>query len=269
VTPLDMGPTGLHWTSTFNYGHNSSRVLSLTPSVSTITLASTWGANIEARVGQPYGTIFGYAYARDPQTHQILVDPESGYPEVSSTRQVLGNLQPKWTGGWSNDFRWRNFSLSALLDFHVGGQILSISNMFGDYAGVFQESLQGREVDWNNPGVVVKGLNANTRQPNTVAVNPEVYWEDGLFELHERWVYNDTWTKLRELRFGVDLPQRWSNRFNATAMNLSFIGRNLYTWTNVPNIDPEFAYSTGNAQGYEFAALPNQRSVGVALRITP
>jgi len=53
------------------------------------------------------------------------------------------------------------------------------------------------------------------------------------------------------------------------AVNLSFVARNLYTWTNVPNIDPEFAYSTGNSQGMEFAALPNARSVGFNVRITP
>jgi hypothetical protein len=53
------------------------------------------------------------------------------------------------------------------------------------------------------------------------------------------------------------------------AVNVAFVGRNLYTWTNVPNIDPEFAYSTGNLQGMEFAALPNARSIGLNVRVTP
>jgi hypothetical protein len=57
--------------------------------------------------------------------------------------------------------------------------------------------------------------------------------------------------------------------FNARAVNVSLIGRNLKTWTNVPNIDPEFSYTVGNFQGIEFAALPNARTWGLSFRITP
>jgi hypothetical protein len=47
------------------------------------------------------------------------------------------------------------------------------------------------------------------------------------------------------------------------------VGRNLWTKSNVPNIDPEFTYDDGNVQGLEFAPLPNPRSIGFNLRITP
>jgi hypothetical protein len=75
--------------------------------------------------------------------------------------------------------------------------------------------------------------------------------------------------KLRELRIGIDLPARWASRIRAQSATVSFVGRNLLLWTNVPNIDPEFSYTTGNYQGAEFAALPNPRSIGVNFRITP
>jgi hypothetical protein len=40
--------------------------------------------------------------------------------------------------------------------------------------------------------------------------------------------------------------------------------------SSIPNIDPEFSYSTANSGGFaEFAALPNARSVGLTLRVTP
>jgi hypothetical protein len=129
--------------------------------------------------------------------------------------------------------------------------------------------LVGREVDWNNPGIVFKGIDTKTGKPNTINVTAEQYYQDALFQLHEPFIYKDTYTKLRELRVGYDLPQRFASRMYSRAVNVAFVGRNLYTWTKVPNIDPEFAYSTGNSQGMEFAALPNARSIGLNVRVTP
>jgi hypothetical protein len=82
-------------------------------------------------------------------------------------------------------------------------------------------------------------------------------------------VYDDTWTKLREVRLSYELPVRIANKMYAQSASIALVGRNLVTWTNVPNIDPEFGYSTGNYQGMEFAALPNPRSIGFSIRLTP
>jgi hypothetical protein len=52
-------------------------------------------------------------------------------------------------------------------------------------------------------------------------------------------------------------------------LNIALFGRNLWTSTKVPNIDPEFAMQAGNFQGVEFAALPNPKSFGISLQVTP
>jgi hypothetical protein len=52
-------------------------------------------------------------------------------------------------------------------------------------------------------------------------------------------------------------------------VNVAFVGRNLALWTNVPNIDPEFAYNNSNNQGIEYGVVPNARSLGFNVRITP
>jgi hypothetical protein len=141
--------------------------------------------------------------------------------------------------------------------------------MFGEYTGVLGNTTLGREVEWNNPGIVVQGLNDNAaRTPNTTNVTSEAYFQS-FFRLHERYIYDDTWYKLREVRVGYDLPQRFARRLYASSANIAVIGRNLFTITDVPNIDPEFAYTTGNYQGMEFAALPNPRSIGFSVRLTP
>ncbi len=265
LTVIPFRSNDAEWTSTFNYGTNQGKVVELYPGLQTIVLGGTWAATVEARVGEPYGTIRGYAYARDSATGQILTS--GGLPQFGAL-SVLGNVQPKWTGGWNNTLRYKSFTLNALLDTHVGGSIFSVTNMFGEYTGVLGNTLEGRQNDWNNPGVVFNGLDMDTGKPNTESVTSEDYFQN-YFELHERYVYDDTWTKLREVRLSFDLPQSLATKLYSQSASIALVGRNLYTWTKVPNIDPEFGYSNGNVQGLEFAALPNARSFGFNVRLTP
>jgi hypothetical protein len=182
---------------------------------------------------------------------------------------VLGNIQPKWTGGWSNQITFGPFALNTLLDVKKGGKLYSVTNMFGEYAGVLANTVRGREVDWNDPGIVVEGIDVDTGQPNTTAITAEEYYH-GLFGFTERYVYDAGYVKLRELRLSYNLPQSLANRIlGASEASLSLTGRNLKMWTNVPNIDPEFAYSSRNDQGIEVNMSPNPRSIGFNLRIVP
>jgi TonB-linked SusC/RagA family outer membrane protein len=258
--------SGFQWTTTFNFAANRSKVVDLYGDLSTVVLGTTWAANVEARKGGPFGVIYGFPFARDEETGELLTD--GGYTYAADDRTVLGKVEPDWVGGWNNDFRYNRFSFGVLLDMRKGGSIYSVSNMFGEYAGVFANSLKGREVDWDNPGVVVKGIDVNTGLPNTTRITAEDYYQN-LFQLHEAYVYDASWLKLREVRIGYDLPESLLSRLHASAVNVSLVGRNLWMSTKVPNIDPEFAYSTGNFQGMEFAALPNARSLGFNVRITP
>jgi hypothetical protein len=107
-----------------------------------------------------------------------------------------------------------------------------------------------------------------TGQPNTTSVTSEVYFQ-GLFGNVEPYVYDASYTKLREIRIGYDLPTRFANRMRASSVSIALTGRNLALWTDVPNVDPEFAYSSGNFQGFEYAFPGNTKSWGINFRITP
>ncbi|HET9636011.1 MAG TPA: SusC/RagA family TonB-linked outer membrane protein [Gemmatimonadaceae bacterium] len=263
VTPLQTAG-GFQWNTTFNYSKNNSKVVTLAPGVDTYVIYSDWYQNLEARVGQPYGVIYGYTYARDDKGNLLLHD---GLPQTGD-QKVIGSIQPKWVGGWNNSFSFGRAQFSFLLDYHKGGKIFSVTNMWGDYTGIFKNSLKGREVDWNNPGLIVQGTDDVTGQPNTTRVTAEQYWES-LYYNAEQYTYDDSWVKLRNVRFGIDLPASFAAKLHASSMNLAFIGNNLKTWTKVPNIDPEFSLSTGNAQGFEFATIPSTRSIGLSLRVVP
>jgi TonB-linked SusC/RagA family outer membrane protein len=281
VIPLQLA-NGFQWTSSFNYSKNASKVVTLYPGIATIILGSVWYVNVEAREGQPYGSLYGNGYAHDATTGMIYTD--GGLTVAKSGKTVLGNIQPNWIGGWNNSFTYKNLTVGGLLDIHRGGDLWSVTNWFGDYAGVLKSSMKGREVDWNNPGYVVKGIDINTcpdpaaaaakgtcpgGKMNTDTVTAEQYFQN-IFPVNEGYIYKDNYVKLRELRVGLELPQRWATKFHATAMNVALTGRNLYTWTSVPNVDPEVSYSNqAGTQGEEYASIPNTRSLGVSVRITP
>ncbi|WP_420129017.1 SusC/RagA family TonB-linked outer membrane protein [Longimicrobium sp.] len=267
LTPV-RNENGLSWTTTFNYGRNRSEVKELFPGTETFILGSgLFGdSRVEARVGKPLGAIYGNTFARDSATGKLLT--QDGLPFSDGEFHYLGAVQPDWTGGWNNDFTWRNLSFGFLFDIRRGGKIVSYTNAVGEYSGVLEGSLRGREADFNNPGIVVDGIDTETGLPNTVNVSAEKYFQ-GYFPVIEPYVYDASFVKLREMRLGWDLPSRWTRRLGSGNVNVALTGRNLFTWTDVPNIDPEFAYSSGNFQGIEYAVPANPRSVGVTIRVNP
>jgi outer membrane receptor protein involved in Fe transport len=265
VTPLQMA--GFRWTSTLNWARNRSNVEELFPGVETVVLGGgLFGeAQLQARVGRPLGAIFGAKWVRDEQGRLLT---EDGLPFTTGALEYLGSIQPDWTGGWQNELSYGPVQLSVLLDMKRGGSLMSYTNLVGNYSGVLSSSLRGREVSFDNPGVLVDGIDVNTGQPNTTRVDSESYFQ-GIFGVAEPYVYDASYVKLREMRFGFDLPANWTRRLNTQNVNIAITGRNLMTWTDVPNIDPEFAYSSGNFQGIEYAIPSNPRSLGISVRVRP
>jgi hypothetical protein len=258
---------GFHWTTSFNFLRNRNKVDELAPGLTSTIIASQWSSEIQARAGEPYGVLFGYAYARDSVTGAMLLS--GGLPTRDPVKRILGNVNPDWTGGWSNEFRYKSVSLNMLLDMRHGGQNFSIGNWWGTYAGVLESTLAGREADWNKPGLVLKGIDKATGKENTTNVTAEDY-NHTVYPITEAALYNSGFTKLREVRLSWDVPSRYLSRLHASTMNVAFVGRNLLTWTDFPNYDPENATNAGNGgQGYDMGAMPTTRSFGFNFTITP
>ena len=106
--------------------------------------------------------LFGYAYARDSATGKLLLS--GGLPTRDPVKRILGNVNPDWTGGWANEFRYKSVALNVLVDFRRGGQNFSVGNWWGQYAGILESTLKGREVDWDKPGLVIDGIDKATKQ---------------------------------------------------------------------------------------------------------
>ena len=264
--PIRM-QNGFAWTTTINYNKNTSRVDELAEGLSLINIpGGTWNVNLQARVGEPYGQLFGPAFKRDSASGQLLLS--GGFPQRGANK-VLGNVNPDWVGGWANEFRYKSVALNMLLDVRRGGRSFSVGNMWGTYAGTLAESMMGREVDWDKPGVVVQGIDVATGKANTTVVTAEDY-RHSIYPVVEPYIFNSGFVKLRETRLSWEVPSRFISGMRVSQLNVALVGRNLLTWTSYPNYDPENSTNTDNGgQGFEMGSLPTTKSFGINLTITP
>jgi TonB-linked SusC/RagA family outer membrane protein len=281
LSPLRLA-NGFEWDMRANYNRNRNRVESLPEGVESLTLGTFWGVSVQARVGEPYGALFGGTIARDSATGLPLL--YDGYPEYTpGPTGVIGNYNPDWIGSLTNTFRFRNVSLNLLVDGRKGGDIFSVTNMFGRYAGVLEETAAGRcyDASWGNPqggmpactasgaGMTVRGVDRTTGEVKTwTNINPNYYWP-GWYGVHEMHVDDGSFVKLREATFGYTMPGSMTRRMGISGLNLALTGRNLWMWSKAKQIDPETAFDASNAQGFEFGQLPTARSVGFNITVTP
>lgn len=267
--PVDL-PNGFRWEVAANYARNRNEVVRLAEDLETLVLGTYWSLQVQARRGEPYGALYGRKYVRDDQG-RIVVGP-NGIPLNTNENPmgVIGNYNPDWTGSLTNTFRYRNLDLSFMLDTQQGGKVFSVTQYFGTYAGVLRETLEGRCVgaaDCAQNGLLFDGVYADGT-PNTTRVSAEDFWP-AHFGLHEPFVLDASFVKLRELRLGYNLPPSLTSRMRLSSANVALVGRNLWLSTPMPHIDPEVSFDASNVQGLEFGSLPSARSFGLFLSVTP
>ncbi|AMR33561.1 SusC/RagA family TonB-linked outer membrane protein [Mucilaginibacter sp. PAMC 26640] len=290
ATPVKS--TDFTWDVTVNYSRNKSKVVSLDDAgqLKSYILGTNRTVQVLAAVGQPYGTLFGTAYQRDA-SGQIIIG-SNGTPVVSNTKQYLGKYTPDWLGSINNSFSYKRINLSFLVDARVGGSIYSNTNRTGTYTGVLASTLPGRGAangglsyyyPGNNAalpavqvsagaaapggatvyddGMIFKGVKADGTA-NTSIIPAQSYYK-GFTNVDEAFVYSASYVKLREVKIGYTFPSRWVKGVGLQSATLSLVGRNLWIiHKNVPNIDPETAFNTGNGQGLEDLTLPTVRNIG-------
>ncbi len=264
-----------NWDINVNWARNRSMVEDLPDGVTEITLNTNWGLRLVAREGEPYGTLVGRRVKRAPDG-QIIVGP-TGRPiqdvdeTGNNTNFVLGTITPDWVGGVRNTFTWKGITLSALIDARQGSDLFSMTYIFGRYAGVLEESLEGRETldqiqnGYNFGGVVDNG--DGTYTPNTALQSAEAWNADIYNRRHDRGVFDASFIKLREVTLGYNLPKSWLQNAKINNIRVSAYGRNLALLkSNVPHVDPETAFDSSNAmQGIEFGQSPSARTMGLSI----
>jgi TonB-linked SusC/RagA family outer membrane protein len=283
------------WSMNINFSRNRSTVLELYKDaesgqeIRNYVMASR-ELTVEARVGERMGDMYGIGYQRvssdpnsqyyDPSGQYVgeIIYNAQGKPLPTATTVKLGNYNPDWLAGIYNTFTFKGLSLGFLFDVRQGGEVYSQTQTVGREGGIIAETLEGRANGYDlslpgngviGPGVVAitdGGGNITGFTPNTTKLSARE-WHSSITlgrRLKEPMVYDASFVKLREVKFGYTLPGSVTRGLPFRNISIALVGRNLMLWADVPHIDPETASSAGGTiiPGVESVAIPSARSYG-------
>ncbi len=275
VNGTPVKTSNFSWDIKVNYASNRSEVTRLAEGIQFLQLASVQGGvTLGAALGEPFGVIRGRDFVYH-ENGQPIVGTNGYYLRTASSNNVIGNINPDWTGGVKNTFKYKNLSLGVLIDIQKGGDVFSLDTYYGYATGLYDFTAGTnhlgnpvRDDVANGGGVILPGVQANG-SPNTVVADATTYanpW--GYVRTPQAaHVYDASFVKLREVNLTYNLPSKFAEKLYLQNLSLSLIGRNLWIIDkNVPYADPEAGLGAGNIQGYQSGSYPAVKELGASLK---
>ncbi|MFN8357549.1 MAG: TonB-dependent receptor [Spirosomataceae bacterium] len=295
------------WNSSFNLSTNKNTVTSL-GTITQQTRNSGWQGSdgtddYLVKVGEPVGLMYGFVtdgfYTVDdfdynattkvytlkagipfnsvygtPQPGMLKwkdIDGD-GLVTADKDRTVIGNANPKWIGGWNNQFAYKNFDVSVFLNWVVGNDIYNANKIeFTD--GAFpnlnmMSFMKNRWTNINDAGQVVtdpaelKALNANATIWTPVRV--QRYW------LHSWAVEDGSFLRINNLTVGYSLPSALLKKVKMSRLRVYGTINNVATFTKYTGYDPEVNTRRSDplTQGVDYAGYPRARTWVFGVNLT-
>ena len=243
------------WSSSFNIAFNRNEVTAL-PNGEDIVA----GLSI-LQEGEPIGNFYGFEYLRvfpstEDNVNELRLNNETGpiYEggDVEfldrnddnvindSDRGIIGNANPDFTGGFTNNFSYRGFELNVFLNFSYGNEILNAvrrdrdSHRLGNAGGPSTDVLRR----WQNPGEITdvpRVIRGDALENNRL--NSSYWVEDGSF------------LRIRNITLAYNFPSSWTERIGLQNVRLYSTVQNLRTFTEYSGFDPETVTTASNANG--------------------
>ena len=237
----------LSWNLTANFTMNRNKVIQMPANLPEFYLSDTWLAG-NARGGyvlnESYMSITGNSF-RTHSSGQPLIGA-NGYPVTETAFVNIGNRQPNFTLGITNNVRYKNFNLSFLFDIRQGGDVFNATEMELTRLGISNRTLD-RGTTRVFPGVLADGT------PNTLEVPiNEAYYRNGNLGSNpvlfiEKDIY---WVRLRDITLTYQVPAEllsFTKIVKTFSVNLT--GTNLWLQTNYKGADPDVNGLNASARG--------------------
>ncbi len=261
------------WDFVANFDHSFGRVVALPNALPESYNSDTWiYGNIRNGVtpGSSTRSLTGYFYQRNKKG-DVLIDPTTGLPLRSSVFVDRGyDRQPDFTLGLTNTVRYKKFSLSFLLDFRKGGDIMNATDHYLTVRG-----LSMRTLDRNEPrvikGVLRDGLeNSATPTKNNIVVVPAVNTNYYLAMSEELFIEKDiNWIRLKDVTVRYQIPGKW---LRARDASVYLTGTDLWLNTNYTGMDPVVNGNTAalggsGAAGVDYGNFPMPKGLAFGLKV--
>lgn len=265
ATVFDRGHWG--WNSTFIFSHNKSEITNLKNQPRIIDLVFPDGGALE---GYPVRGLFSIDYQG--------LNPNTGIPEfinqdgVKSSNVFLqslsvdhlryeGSIDPTITGGFSNNFRYKNLSLNVFFTYQTGNKIRlnpAFRSAYTDLDAMPREFLDR----WVLPGDEQYTNVPSIADALTLAGLGAVY-PYNTYNYSSARVADGSFIRLRTIALVYNLPARVLSSTGLKNASLSLTGTNLwllYADKRLYGQDPEFMTSGG-------VAMPVARQITASVKL--
>ena len=173
-------------------------------------------------------------------------------------RTAIASPEPKVFGGWSNTLSYKNFTLSMLFQYQLGGDA---------YYSTMQESASGAL------GMsILREMYGNTWTPDrTDAKYAKLMWMPSAYtntQANDRYVYSNSYFRLRNITLSYTFEPAWLERLHVSGASVFFTATNLFTITNWPGLDPDMAATNAFTKTTETKDVyPMSRSFSFGLKL--
>lgn len=255
------------WDTDFNISFNRNKVLTIGNGASSYV-----SGNYVIQVGQPLGTFYGTVTDGILQTGEEATKgkytgnatPKAGdrlYKDVSgddtfttaADRTIIGNAQPDFIFGLSNNFSYRGFDLSVFIQGSYGNQIINTNRQNLEmFTG--QQNASATALERWTP------TNPSTTIPRA-KLDPAPIFSD-------RFVEDGSFLRLKNVNLGYTLPKPLTDKVKLGSVYVFVSGQNLLTWTKYTGFDPEVTSGSNVSPGTDSGIYPISRTVNAGLRVT-
>lgn len=245
------------WDTDFNISFNKNKLESLRLTQVYYSAMTTDYVNdyvVRNVPGRPLGSFYGYvAEGVDPETGDMIYKDVNKDGVISaSDRTYIGDPNPDFTFGLTNNFSWKGFNLNILLQGSVGNDIYNVSRM--ETEGMYDGKNQSTKVldRWRVPGQITDVPKAGWNIKNS-----SYFVEDG------------SYLRVKSVSLSYDVPRNIISKLGITRLQPYFTASNLLTWTSYSGMDPEVNQygNNGAVQGIDWGTYPLNRSFVFGLKL--
>lgn len=156
--------------------------------------------------------------------------------KATACKEIQGSRIPDIYGSFSNEFRYKNFDLSVLCTYSVGGKVLDgVYNtlMYGNYIG--QAKSAHLERAWKQPGDI-------TDVPRIEIGKSYIITDNNLI--------NASYLAIKNITLGYTLPAKVLKSLGLESLRLTATGDNLVLFNHLKGMDPQYNFTGGTNFGY-------------------
>ena len=202
----------------------------------------------------------GYGFYQDGAAvgDYMYVDTNGDGYISEADRTAIANPEPKVFGGWSNTLSYKNFTLSMLFQYQLGGDA---------YYNTMQESASGA-IGMS----ILREMYGNTWTPDrTDAKYAKLMWLPSAYtntQANDRYVYSNSYFRLRNITLSYTFEPAWLERLHVSGASVFFTATNLFTITDWPGLDPDMAATNAFTKTTETKDVyPMSRSFSFGLKL--